>query len=187
MPGPWKTLQRELLADYRVFRIWREQVQPPRATQPYDFYLLEAIDWVNVIPITPEGQVIFVQQYRYGTQEVSLEIPGGAIDPVDASPQEAALRELREETGYAPEQLIYLGAIAPNPAILTNRCHVFLAENVRLVGLQQLDGAEEIEVVLLDVAEIPKRIARGEISHALVLAALYLYTLYRGGLAQPPG
>jgi 8-oxo-dGTP pyrophosphatase MutT (NUDIX family) len=170
-----------------VLRIWREQVQPPRATQTYDFYLLEAIDWVNVIPITPEGQVIFVRQYRYGTQEVSLEIPGGAIDPVDASPQEAALRELREETGYAPEQLIYLGAIAPNPAILTNRCHVFLAENVRLVGLQQLDGAEEIEVVLLDVAEIPKRIARGEISHALVLAALYLYTLYRGGLAQPPG
>ncbi|CAM3217746.1 NUDIX hydrolase [Rhodothermus bifroesti] len=185
MLGPWKCLHREVLADYKVFRIWREQVQPPRATKPYDFYLLEAIDWVNVIPVTPEGQIVFVRQYRYGTKEVSLEIPGGAVDPEDPSPLEAARRELREETGYAPEHLRYLGAVAPNPAILTNRCHVFLAENVRLVGAQQLDGAEEIEVVLLEVGEIPERIMRGEITHALVLAALYLYMLGQQGLAQP--
>ncbi|ACY46948.1 NUDIX hydrolase [Rhodothermus marinus] len=175
MPGPWKCLHREVLADYKVFRIWREQVQPPRAPRPYDFYLLEAIDWVNVIPITPDGKVVFVRQYRYGTREVSLEIPGGAVDPDDPSPLEAARRELREETGYEAERLVYLGAVAPNPAILTNRCHTFLAENVRPVGPQQLDDAEEIEVVLLDPAEIPERIRRGEINHALVVAAFYLY------------
>jgi len=82
---------------------------------------------------------------------------------------------LREETGYEAERLVYLGAVAPNPAILTNRCHTFLAENVRPVGPQQLDDAEEIEVVLLDPAEIPERIRRGEINHALVVAAFYLY------------
>lgn len=175
MPAPWKRLTREVLADYKVFRIWREQVQVPRAHRPHDFYLLEAVDWVNVIPVTPDGQMVFVRQYRYGTKEVSLEIPGGAVDPEDPSPLEAARRELREETGYEAEHLVYLGAVTPNPAIMTNRCHTFLAQNVRLVGLQQLDDAEEIEVVLLDPTEIPARIRRGEINHALVVAAFYLY------------
>ncbi|SHK87816.1 NUDIX hydrolase [Rhodothermus profundi] len=181
MPGPWKRLHREVLADYKVFRIWREQVQLPRARRPYDFYLLEAVDWVNVIPITPEGQIVFVRQYRYGTEAVSLEIPGGAVDPEDASPLEAARRELREETGYAAERFVYLGAVAPNPAILTNRCHTFLAENARPVGPQQLDDAEEIDVVLLSPSEIPERIRRGEIDHALVVAAFYLYEHRTGG------
>ncbi|MCB9558676.1 MAG: NUDIX hydrolase [Deltaproteobacteria bacterium] len=119
-----------------------------------------------------------IRQYRHGTKQVTLEIPGGLMDPGDASPQAAAERELGEETGYSAQQWHYLGKIAPNPAMQSNLCHSFLALNARETAVQNLDHAEEIRVVCVPRGEIEARIRAGEISHALVVVAFYYLSLF---------
>jgi 8-oxo-dGTP pyrophosphatase MutT (NUDIX family) len=122
-----------------------------------------------------------VRQRRHGVGEETLELPGGMVDPEDPSPLEAARRELLEETGYRAGAIEATGVIAPNPAMQTNRCWSFLARDVELVGERELDGGEDIDVVLVPYAEIPARVARGEIAHALVVVA-FAYAL---GLRPP--
>jgi 8-oxo-dGTP pyrophosphatase MutT (NUDIX family) len=117
-----------------------------------------------------------VQQYRHGTRSVTLEIPGGLIDPND-SPEEAARRELLEETGYRGESLISLGAVHPNPAIQNNLCHTFLARNVYRASKQNQDEREDIEVVVMPLLEIPRLIREGTITHSLVIVAFYRFLM----------
>lgn len=143
--------------------------------------MIEATDWVNVVALTPEENVIFVRQYRLGRGEVTLEIPGGMIDGAE-SPAAAAERELREETGYQAARWTALGAIDPNPAIQTNRCHLFLAEGCRRTAEVHLDEREDIAVQELPLAEVPRMLADGSISHALVAVAFQRLELLRRGL-----
>jgi 8-oxo-dGTP pyrophosphatase MutT (NUDIX family) len=138
----------------------------------HEFYILESEDWVNVIPITQQNDVVLIRQYRHGIREVTLEIPGGIVEP-DESPEEAASRELLEETGYQGSKMIPLGVVYPNPAFLNNRCYTYLASNVLLTREQEQDEKEDIEVLLRPLDEIPRLIREGEISHSLVLAAFY--------------
>ncbi|MEM6645702.1 MAG: NUDIX hydrolase [Bacteroidota bacterium] len=174
----WERTGSRQVADCRVFTVRADDRISPRTGNHHTFYVIEGRDWVNIIPITPDGQYVFVRQFRHGTAEISLEIPGGIIDPEDPDPLTAARREMREETGYdtaALEDLTYLGPIAPNPAIQNNRCHMFVAHGVTKVGELMLDGAEDIEVVLIDPADVPRLVREGVISHALAVVAFYLY------------
>lgn len=173
----WSTLERTSEGSYEIFDVRRDRVQSPVTGDEHDFHILEMPDWINVIPVTPDGQVACVRQYRHGTEEVTLEIPGGIIDAGE-HPGDAARREMREETGYQADRLIPLGDVAPNPALQTNCCHTYLALDVRPTGQQDLDGGEEIDVVLVDRARIPSLIARGRITHALVVVAFYLLDQY---------
>lgn len=179
MTERWKLLDSEFKGDFEVFEVRRKRARSPRTERAHHFHVIEAPDWINVIPLTPEGLIVGIRQYRHGTEEVTLEIPGGVIDPGDASPAVAARREMIEETGYDAEELVPLGHVAPNPALQDNRCYTFLARNARPVREQALDGAEEIEVVLIDPDEVPALITGGEITHALVVAAFYLFDQYR--------
>jgi len=122
-----------------------------------------------------------VRQYRHGTRSVTLEIPGGLVENND-TPEEAAVKELREETGYQTSEMILLGSVQPNPAIQDNQCYTFLAKDVFLAGEQQQDDKEDIEVLLCPISEIPRLIREGEITHSLVLAAFYrFYMEYDSG------
>jgi 8-oxo-dGTP pyrophosphatase MutT (NUDIX family) len=114
-----------------------------------------------------------IHQYRHGIDEFTLEVPGGMIDETDASPLEAARREMREETGYDGDDVVPIGVIHPNPAIQPNRCHSFLARDVKLASSVSFDSTEECEVVLIPLDEIPELIRRGVISHALVVVAFH--------------
>ena len=143
------------------------------------FFVLESPDWVNVIPLTPEGNVIMIRQYRHGTEDVTLEIPGGMVDATDGDPSVSAARELREETGYDVEEIIHLGSAAPNPAFLNNRCHSYLALGVRPVHEVALDGAEDIAFEEVPLAAIPDLMRDGAITHSLTITAFYYLELYK--------
>ena len=158
------------------FLLRTDRVRSPRTGESYDFYVLESSSWVNVIPLTADGEVVMVRQYRHGIRENTLEIPGGLVENSD-SPEEAASRELLEETGYAATEIVPLGWVHPNPAIQNNRCYSFLAMDVTPAGQQTLDDREDIEVVIRPLADIPSLIRTGTISHALVVAAFHQYFL----------
>jgi 8-oxo-dGTP pyrophosphatase MutT (NUDIX family) len=169
---PWEKLKSFKRGDYRVFRVREDIARSPESGSEHSFFVVEANDWMNVIPVTEDGRILCVRQYRHGTEEISLEIPGGIIDDGE-SPIASARRELLEETGYEAAEIVEIGVVAPNPAIQNNRCYTFLATNVRHVGEQRLDATEDIDVVLIDQEDVPARIADGTISHALVVAAFY--------------
>jgi ADP-ribose diphosphatase len=178
---PWQRRGSRRVLTTKIFGIEAQALVHPRTGREHEFFILETPDWCNIVPLTPDGQVVMVRQHRHGIRAETLELPGGMIDPTDPSPLEAARRELLEETGYRADEVVATGVIAPNPAMQTNRCFSFLARNVVKVGEPALDGGEDIDVVLVPYAEIPERVQKGEIEHALVVVA-FAYAL---GLRAP--
>lgn len=179
MVEKWQKISSHPLGHYRIFQLRQDISRSPRTGQEHPFFILEAPDWINIIPITPEGKVILIHQYRQGTEAVTLEIPGGMMDPEDTSPLESALRELREETGYEAEEAVFIGSVDPNPAFINNQCHTFLALGARKKHDVELDSMEDIVVEAFDLAEVPALIRNGRISHALVIAAFYHLERYQ--------
>ncbi len=188
-PKPWEILGSKQDRSYRIFSLRTDRARSPRTGEAHDFYILESTDWVNVIPLTANKEVVLIRQYRHGIREATLEIPGGIVEPGD-SPEEAARRELDEETGFREREMVPLSYVFPNPAILNNRCHTYLALDVREAGEQSQDEKEDIEVVIRPLSEVPALIRQGEIRHALVLAAfyrLYMETDFGTGTVPQPG
>lgn len=137
-----------------------------------DRLVCETPEWVNVVALTPERKFVMIRQYRFGTQRVELEIPGGLVDPGE-SPASSARRELLEETGYQAARWTDLGSVAPNPAYQDNRCWHFLAEGATpAAGGQELDPGEDIAVDLMSEEEVLAAVRGGDISHALCITAL---------------
>ena len=174
MPKPWPLVRSQPGPAYHVFSIRTDTARSPRTGREHDFYILESGDWVSVIPLTPDGQVVMVKQYRHGIRQVTLEVPGGLVEP-DHTPLETARRELLEETGYEAEEITLIGAAHPQPAVLNNRHLTFLATNVRKTVAPHLDEGEDIEVVLVPLSEVQHKIAEGEITNAMVIVAFYWY------------
>jgi len=170
----WERIRSRLEIENKIFALKTETFRSPRTGLEHDFYILDAGDWVNVIPLTETGEVLLIKQFRHATHEISLEIPGGMIDPGE-NPERAGARELMEETGYEGSEVIYLGRVRPNPAILTNWCYTYLAKDVVHKGPVKWDGTEEIALTRAKLSEVPGLIARGDIDHALVIAAFYHY------------
>jgi len=175
---PWPVINSRYEHNYRIFSLRIDRVRSPRTKGEYDFFTLEAPAWVNIIPLTRDHRVVMVKQWRHGIKAATLEIPGGMVEG-DHSPQEAAIRELMEETGYRPKEVLYLGFVHPNPAIQDNACHTFLALDCELAGPQEQDEKEDISVELVPFEDIPRLIRDGIISHALVICAFYRYLLWR--------
>jgi 8-oxo-dGTP pyrophosphatase MutT (NUDIX family) len=174
-PRAWTQVGVRSEKDFHIFRTRTLDVRDPRNDAPYVRTVIDAPDWVNVVPITPAGEVVLVRQFRFGTWANTLEIPGGMLDPGEDA-LGAATRELEEETGFRPARVTALGASHPNPAIFGNRLHSFLAEGCVKVHDGKQDGSEDIEVVLVPRADLPRLVRDGEITHSLVLAALLFET-----------
>lgn len=182
MIKPWKKLSSKPLADFRIFKVRSDRRVSPRTSKAHDFYVIDCANWVNVLALTPDRQLVMIEQYRHASDTVELEIPGGMIDPGDASPEVAGARELREETGYAGDPPRVLGQIFPNPAILSNTCYTVLIENCRCLHPVQFDHGEDLVTRLVPVGEIPQLIAAGLVRHSLVVVALYYLELWQRGL-----
>ena len=175
----WNLVKSEKLNSYRVFSTRRDISSSPVTGKSHDFYVIEAPDWTNVVAITPEREIILIKQYRHGVQSLTLEIPGGMVDPGE-TPLEAARRELLEETGYASDDLICIGRVHPNPAIQDNTCHTFLAKNAVKIKEPNFEGTEDIACFVTPVENVPNLVAEGKITHSLVISAFYWYYLYHG-------
>jgi ADP-ribose pyrophosphatase len=172
----WKRLRSTNIGSFRIFNIREDRYLLPRNNKERSFYVLESNDWVNVIPLTPEGEVVLIRQFRFGIEAVTLEIPGGIVE-AGHSPLEAGQNELLEETGHQSKEWEYLGFVFPNPAFLNNRCHSFLARGVKKVAEIRPEESEEFEVLKVPYDEIKTLIAQGTISHSLVICAFHLHGL----------
>ena len=170
----WEKGASRSLASTRIFDLLGVQFRHPVRGTEREFVVIDAPDWVNVLALTPDHRLVMVNQFRYGTDAFSWEIPGGVIDRGE-DPVVAGVRELREETGYVGKSARLLGSVNPNPAIMNNRCHLVLVEDVMLAEAQEWDADEEIEVTTLPVDEAYAWAQTGRITHSLVLNALLLF------------
>ncbi len=177
MLGDWHVKESKNILDCKVFSVVKEIVSSPRTGKDVEIYRLTTNNWVNIIPITPEGNLVFVKQFRHGTRAFTLEMPGGLIDDDDISPEEAGKRELLEETGYTSNDVVLVGGISPQPAIFNNTLYVCLARNVKKVAPQNLDEGEDIDIKVLSPEEVRKLMEEGVIDNALVIASLALASL----------
>jgi 8-oxo-dGTP pyrophosphatase MutT (NUDIX family) len=175
---PWTRLSSREVCDCRVFKVRSVQYRSPKSGETHDFFVVDCPDWVNTIALTVQGEVLLVRQHRFGIDQLSLEIPGGMVDPGEG-PAEAATRELLEETGYRGDPPRLLGTIHPNPALQPNRTHTFLISGCRRVAEPTPDAAEDLEVELVPPEQIDALLLEGRISHALVATA-FLHWRLRG-------
>ncbi len=173
----WKILSSESMLEHPVLSVTRSQRRLGSHTAT--FVTLHSTDWVNIVPVTPEGEVVLIKQWRHGSEDWAVEIPGGLVDPGE-KPIRAAARELAEETGYQARELIFLGKVNPNPALFDNTCHTYLALVEAEPGEPRLEDGESIEVFRVRAQDLPTMVASGEIDHCIVIAALTFFWLHQG-------
>jgi ADP-ribose diphosphatase len=173
----WKILESKEVLSHPVLSVTRSRRR--LGEHVGDFVTLHSTDWVNVVPLTEEGRVVLIKQWRHGSQDWAVEIPGGLVDPGE-TPAQAAARELREETGFQAPELTYLGKVNPNPALFDNYCHTFLARDAYQAGEPQLEAGESISVFQVAQERLPEMVASGEIEHCIVIAALTFFWLHLG-------
>ncbi|MBS1119059.1 MAG: hydrolase [Deltaproteobacteria bacterium] len=180
----WRLGARYPGSDYKIFKTAFVDGIHPLTGASMQFSLIECVDWVNIIALTPDDRVVLIRQFRPGTNSVCVEIPGGMIDPGE-QPLVAAARELEEETGYTSNDWRMLGKVAPNPAIQSNHLHTYLALGARPTHPQRLDGSEVIALETVPLPEVQDMLRDGRIDHALVITAFAHLALHLGPLRRP--
>jgi ADP-ribose pyrophosphatase len=171
MGKPWETVRSEEGPNLIIFQARYDWVKNPRNAKTMKAVILESADWINIVAITSQKKVLVVQQYRFGVGKTTLEIPAGIMDEGE-TPEQAAVRELKEETGYTAASWKYLGWVEANPAFLNNVCHQWLALDVVKTSTPQLDEGEEISVTELSLQEVRLEIEKGHMRNSLTLLSL---------------
>lgn len=171
----WKTLKSQSLFQSGFFRMRVDECELPDGRIMPKYYVFEFPDWVNVVPITPQGKMVLIKQHRHGAERDFLEIPGGSTHPgANEDPQKAGERELLEETGYAAKKWIHCGSHFPNPALQSNRMHTYIAYDCEKIQEPQLDPFEDIEVLEMDVDKAIQLWRDGGFEHSLIAASIGL-------------
>jgi ADP-ribose pyrophosphatase len=173
-PVAWERGAPGLLKQTRILSLNSVPFHHPRRGTKRDFVVVDAPDWVNVLAHTCDDRLVLVNQFRYGINATSWEIPGGVIEAGE-DPVAAGVRELAEETGYTGVRARLLASVHPNPAFMANRCHLVLVEECRLTTPLQWDADEEIEVAAVPVGEVFASARAGGVTHSLVLDALFFF------------
>ena len=163
----------EVVGTFGYFEVERHDLEVTfgERVQAHSVFTVRAPDWVSVAAVSSDGRFILVRQHRHGIDGETLETAGGIIDEGE-SPAVAALRELREETGFVASKVESLGVVHPNPALQSNRCFLFLARGAEDRGELDTDEHEHTEPVVMSRAEVESALAQGKITHALAVLAL---------------
>lgn len=173
-PSRWQKLGEKIVHPTRIFDLRTAMYRHPVRGTEKDFFVVHSPDWVVTLALTPDLQVVLVNQFRFGVDAFSIELPGGVID-LGESPLDAGLRELREETGYVGTRARVMGSVHPNPAIQSNRCHLVVVEDAARTAELDWDPDEEIEVHTAPVDQVYAWAQTGRITHSLVLDALLFF------------
>ena len=179
MLQPWKKIGSKQIGDFRIFTLRSDRKISPRTQQEHEVFVIDCVNWVNVIAATSDRRLVMVEQYRHGSDTIELEIPGGMMDASDASPEITGRRELREETGYEGSKPQIIGRIFPNPAIMSNTCFTVMVEDCRCLHPVEFDHGEDLLTRLVPIPDIPHLVATSKIRHSLVVVALYYFELWR--------
>jgi 8-oxo-dGTP pyrophosphatase MutT (NUDIX family) len=177
---PWVTTNEELKYTTKIFKLLSRQMKLESEGHSATFSIVDAPEWMNVIPLTKQNEIVLVEQYRYGIEEPTLELPGGMVDPGETHDQ-TAKRELLEETGYSGDSWEYLGKVSSNPAFLTNYTHLYVTKNCCKIKEQKLDGNERINVHTMPLQDFLDLVKDGTVHHSLVVAAVAKFLLWRQG------
>jgi ADP-ribose pyrophosphatase len=169
----WKQIETTITNFEWWFKMRKDKVQLPDGRIMYPYYVFEFPQWANALAITENGEAILVRQHRHAAGETMLEVPGGLVDPTDADPVDGVRRELLEETGYAFDHIELVAETYPNPALQNNRHFSYLATGGKKVAEQQLDANEDLEVVLVSMAELERMLRENEIRHALFVSTVF--------------
>ena len=172
----WKVTNPRIIFSTPVMNVLTSEVVCKRNGKEKDFYRLDFSSWVNIVAVTKNQEIVFIRQYRFGSGQLEIEIPGGAVEKGE-DPLVGGLRELLEETGYSGENARIIGKVCPNPAIQDNFCYTVLVENVTKTAEPHLDDMEDIEVFTIKCDELPELMRNGSIEHGLVLNALTFYAM----------
>lgn len=172
----WARKESKQVADCRVFKL-REDFSESTDGKDASFFVIESPEWVNIIPVTKDGNIVLIEQYRHGIDEITLEIPGGLVDDGEDAGA-AAERELIEETGYVPREVVMIGKSRPNPAIQDNWVYHYLAIDCELKNEVKFDDHESIQTRVVPMKYMPKLLMQGKITHSLVIAAFHWFSLY---------
>lgn len=175
-PETWTRRESETVADCRVFKVRADACVRDGDGKAATFFVVENPDWVNVIALTEENQVVLIEQFRHGTEEIILEIPGGMLDE-NEDQEIAARRELVEETGYTSNEFVYLGKSRPNPAIQNNWIYHYAALNCEKTQETAFDEHESVLTKLVPLAEVPNLVESGAITHSLAITGFYYLNL----------
>ena len=172
LPSKWTIVLDEVYANCRIFEVHKRKMVRDSDQKEGDFYVIDSNDWVNVLALTSNQEIILVRQFRYGTQNYSLEPPGGVIEKGE-DPIFAGKRELLEETGFSGTNPKLIGSVFPNSAIMSNRCHFVMLSDVEKHSDVSFDPHEELETILVPISELDNLVKSGEISHSIALNAIY--------------
>lgn len=172
---PWKTLESHELAKYGYFRLRKDKCELPDGRVMPGYFTIEFNDWVNVIPVTKDKKIVLIRQYRHSVNEITIEIPGGSINPKLNEPViKGAQRELEEETGYTSSNIEFVGFQYPNPALLSNKMHTYIAWDAEKTKDQELDPFEDIEFFEVTLEELRNLIDTRQINHSIILGSFLL-------------
>lgn len=179
-PRGWEVLDETQEGDFEIFRARRMRARSPRDGEEHTFHIADAPDGVMVVALTPGGELVMVEQWRPPLQRVTLELPAGIIDPGE-TPEQAAVRELREETGYGGGEPECIGCLVLNPSWQTTRLYTVVIRGARREGEKELDEAEDTRVCCITVDEARRRVLLGEIDTAPVVGSLALFSWRHDG------
>ncbi|MEM7647478.1 MAG: NUDIX hydrolase [Pseudomonadota bacterium] len=169
----WKILGSESLFSAGLFHLKADRCELPDGRVMPRYFVMDFPDWVNVLPMTENHEALLIKQYRHASKEVHIEIPGGSMDPrLNENAEQAARRELLEETGFDCQEMIAVGSHFPNPALQSNCMHTFLARGCFEKQEQKLDAFEDLEIYRCSLEQLKDHIRDGDIDHSLMLASL---------------
>jgi len=176
----WKLLKIKTILKSLPFNLLKKTYINPITKKKFPAFVLDAPDWANIVAISDKNEILLVRQFRFGTDKIEMEIPGGCLDKGE-DPKKGAQRELREETGFHVEldNLTQIGVVDANPAIQNNRCYTFLAEKISSLGKQNLDPDEIIEFEFASPEKVRSYIRNGQITNTYIIAAFHWLALHK--------